>query len=171
MRCGEAAERRGDMKVRGALVLACLVGIVATGCVPLKPYEDVKEKLAQAKDINLAADRKLRQADQELVELRERIKQLESRGTGAGGEDEIRILEKQLEDMRASRDALLEKLAVLGLLVVHESAGVHRLVELPGVGVDTDLAEKGLGAEGARLVRDDGHDELAQLRVLEQLGQ
>ncbi len=65
-------------------------------------------------------------------------------------------------DERAHRaglgDALLEDLAVLGLLVVQQRLGVDRLVELAGVGVDPDLAEERLHAEGARLVGDDGHD-------------
>jgi hypothetical protein len=40
--------------------------------------------------------------------------------------------------------------------------GIDRLVQLTRVGVDADLAEHAFHAEGARLVRHDGHDVLAE---------
>jgi hypothetical protein len=51
--------------------------------------------------------------------------------------------------------------------------GVHvdRLVLLADVRVDADRAEQRLHAEGARLVRDDRHDQLADLLVAQQLRQ
>ncbi len=68
-------------------------------------------------------------------------------------------------------DALLEELAVLGLLVVHERSGVDGFIELAGVRVDPDLPEERLGPEGARFVGDDGHDELADLGIFEEFGE
>ncbi len=46
-----------------------------------------------------------------------------------------------------------------------------RLVELALAGVDAELAEQALHAEGARFVGDDGHDALAELGMFEQQGQ
>ena len=72
-------------------------------------------------------------------------------------------------------DALLEELAVLLLAVGEEQLRVHRLVLLAAGGVDADLREQHLHAEGARLVGDDRHDALAPLgvahQVAEQLGE
>ena len=68
-------------------------------------------------------------------------------------------------------DAFLQDLAVLGLLVGGDAAGVHRLVALALRGVDAGLGEQAVHAEGARLVRDDGHDVAAQVRIPEQTGQ
>ena len=78
-------------------------------------------------------------------------------------------------DPRARRaglgDALLEDLPVAGLAVEHELVGVLRHVELALVGVDPELAEQPLHAEGARLVRHDGHHEAADLPVADQRGE
>ena len=52
-------------------------------------------------------------------------------------------------------DPLLQDLAVLRLVVVEQVLGVDRLVGLAARGVDAELAEERLHAEGARLV---GHD-------------
>ena len=68
-------------------------------------------------------------------------------------------------------DALLDDLAVPGFLVEGQGVPVDRFVELTHVGVDAKGPEQGVQAEGAGFVRDDGHDELANLRVPEQLGQ
>jgi hypothetical protein len=65
-------------------------------------------------------------------------------------------------------DALLEQLAVPGLAVVKEHLTVDGLVELAGVGVDPDLAEQRLHAEGAGLVGDDGDDPRAQALVADE---
>ncbi len=54
-------------------------------------------------------------------------------------------------------DALLQDLAVLALPVGELHAAVDRLVALAAGGVDADLAEEGVEAEGAGLVGDDRH--------------
>src|SRR5690606_21808025 len=48
---------------------------------------------------------------------------------------------------------------------------VGRIVELALGGVDADLTEHALHAEGTRLVRHDGHDALADLLVLDEVGE
>ena len=68
-------------------------------------------------------------------------------------------------------DALLEDLALAVLAVVHHLVVIDRLVELALRGVDAELAEQALHAEGARLVRHDRHDARAELRVAQQRGQ
>jgi len=96
--------------VRGSGVLALSVAtlMVSAGCVPLATYEDVKTKLATAQDVNLAAERKLRQADQELVELREKLKRLES-GSGPW-KDRIALLEQENQALKEQKDKLLAQL-------------------------------------------------------------
>ena len=69
------------------------------------------------------------------------------------------------------RYALFQQLAVLGLAVVQERFTVHRVVELPHRGIDAGLPEQGLHAEGARLVGDDGHDQVADFLVAHQVRQ
>ena len=64
-------------------------------------------------------------------------------------------------------DAFLENLAVLRFLVVEEHFRIVRLVELALAGVDSELAEQRLHAEGAGLVGDDGHHALAELRPVD----
>ena len=68
-------------------------------------------------------------------------------------------------------DAFLQHLAVLGLLVVEQVLPVHGFVELPDARVDAHLPEQRLHAEGARLVRDDRHDQRSHLLVAQQLGE
>ncbi len=58
----------------------------------------------------------------------------------------------------ASLIPILQDLPLLILLVEHHRAGVLGLVELADVGVDAELAEHPLHAEGARLVGHDRHD-------------
>ena len=65
-------------------------------------------------------------------------------------------------------DALLQDLALLVLAVVHHLIGIDRLIELALRGIDPELTEHALHAEGARLVRDDGHHVLADLLVAHQ---
>ena len=78
-------------------------------------------------------------------------------------------------DERAHRaglgDAFLEDLSVLGFFVVEQGVHVDRLVKLADAGVDTHLAEQRFHAKGAGFVRDNGHDELADLRVAQQFSQ
>jgi hypothetical protein len=66
-------------------------------------------------------------------------------------------------------DALFENLAVLGFLVVQQRRHVDRLVQLADARVDPDRLEERLHAKGARLVRHDRHDELADLLVAQHL--
>ena len=68
-------------------------------------------------------------------------------------------------------DALFQNLPVLGLLVVEQRVHIHRLVELAHAGVNSHLPEERFHAEGARLVGNDGHDQLADLRVAQQFGE
>ena len=66
-------------------------------------------------------------------------------------------------------DALLQDLALAGLLVVEQLVFVLRLVELADRGIDGDLPEERLHAEGARLVGNDGHQRAAERRVAQQV--
>src|SRR3989441_4068706 len=68
-------------------------------------------------------------------------------------------------------DSLFENLAVLCFLVIEQRVDIHGLVFLPDTGVDAHGAEERFHAEGARLVRHNGHDELADLRILQHLSQ
>jgi hypothetical protein len=68
-------------------------------------------------------------------------------------------------------DALLQYLAIGGLLVVKQGAAVHRFVVLAHVGVDADFAEQALHAKGARFVGHDGNDIAPDFIVRQQLGQ
>ncbi len=65
-------------------------------------------------------------------------------------------------------DALFQDLPVDGLAVVEHVVGIDRLVKLAGVGVDAELAEEGLHAEGAGLVGHDGHDVAADVLVAQE---
>ena len=67
-------------------------------------------------------------------------------------------------------DALFENLALLVLAVIHQLARILRLVQLAFRRINTNLAEHALHTEGARLVRHDGHDVLADLLVSRQRG-
>ena len=68
-------------------------------------------------------------------------------------------------------DAFFEDLAVLLLAVEEQHVGVVRGVALALGGVDADLADDGLEAEGAAFVGHDGDDELADGWVFEQVPQ
>ena len=76
-------------------------------------------------------------------------------------------------DKRAHRasfgDSFLENLPVFGFLVIKERVHVHRLVELADAGINADLAEQRLHAEGPRFVGNDRHDQLADFRIAQQL--
>ena len=65
-------------------------------------------------------------------------------------------------------DALLQDLAGLVLAIVGHLVAVDGHVFLALGGIDAELAEHALHAEGARLVRNDGHDVLAQVLVAQQ---
>ena len=54
---------------------------------------------------------------------------------------------------------------VARFLVEHQAAGIDRLVELSGVGVDAELAEHPLHAEGAGFVGHDRDDARAEFAV------
>ena len=57
---------------------------------------------------------------------------------------------------------------MLVLPVEHEVLGVLRLVELPDLGEDAELAEHALHPERARLVGDDRDDPLPERRVADE---
>ena len=63
---------------------------------------------------------------------------------------------------------LIPFLPVLGFVVKEQRFDVARLVELAFRGVDADLAEQRVEAEGARLVGNDGHDIFANGLVPQQ---
>ena len=65
-------------------------------------------------------------------------------------------------------DAFLQHLASLRLLVEHQLVMVFRYIVLAFLVPDADGAEHAFHAEGAGLVRHDGHDVLADLLVLQQ---
>ena len=65
-------------------------------------------------------------------------------------------------------DPFFQDLPVDRLAVVEHVVGIDRLVKLAGVGVDAELAEEGLHAEGAGFVGHDGHDVAADVLVAQQ---
>ena len=68
-------------------------------------------------------------------------------------------------------DAFLENLPVLGFFVVEQRVHVDGLVVLAHAGINSDLAEQSFHAERAGLIGDDGHDQLAQFGIAQQLRQ
>ena len=66
-------------------------------------------------------------------------------------------------------DPLLEDATVLRLAVREQEARVDRLVALPDRRVDLHVAEQRVETERARLVGDDRHDAVPELRIGEQL--
>ena len=68
-------------------------------------------------------------------------------------------------------DPLLQHLPVPRLAVGEDQVGVHRLVVLALAGVDPDLLEERVHAEGAGLVGDDRHDPPPEARVAHQVAQ
>ena len=69
------------------------------------------------------------------------------------------------------RDALLQDLSVGRLPIGQHKVGVHGLVALAVGGVDADLLEQRVQAEGARLIGDDGHDPSPEFLVPDQVAQ
>ena len=65
-------------------------------------------------------------------------------------------------------DAFFQDLSVLGFTVGHQAFLIDRLVKLADGRVDADLMEQRIHAEGAGFVGDDRHDQLADVRHLEQ---
>ena len=68
-------------------------------------------------------------------------------------------------------NAFLQDLAVLLFAVVEQHVVIVRLVLLPFAGVDSDLANRRFQSEGPGLIGHDGHDQLADLRVFQQVAQ
>ncbi len=91
------------------------------------------------------------------------------------GIDAVVGIGRARRDERAHRagfgDSFFEDLSILRFLVIKERSHIHGLIKLPNAGVDADLAEQGLHAESASFVGDDGHDQLAKLRIAQQLRQ
>src|SRR5690625_1602469 len=85
-------------------------------------------------------------------------------GVGGAGSDER-------GSCSGFRDAFLEDLPVGGFLVVEEVFPVDGFVQLTRVRVDADLPEQGFHAEGARLVGNYRHDELAPAVVPQELAE
>ena len=57
------------------------------------------------------------------------------------------------------------------LVVVQQTAFIDRFIKLPSVTVDPGLPEERFHAEGAGLVRNNRHNQLAEFRITQQLGQ
>ena len=68
-------------------------------------------------------------------------------------------------------DAFFENLPVLSLFVIEQRVHVDGFVVLSDAGIDSDLAEERFHAEGASFVGNDGHDQLAEFRIAQQLRQ
>src|SRR5690348_8447858 len=84
------------------------------------------------------------------------------RGVGGSGGDEG-------GDGAGLGDSFLENLAVGGFFVVKQRLAVHGIVELADVRIDSHLAKERFHAEGAGLVGNNGHDELAEFLVAQEL--
>ena len=68
-------------------------------------------------------------------------------------------------------DALLEDLPVFFFVVVQQGVDVHRLVFLSHARIDSDRAEQRLHAKCARFVRNNRHNQFADLGILQHLFQ
>src|SRR5258707_847231 len=68
-------------------------------------------------------------------------------------------------------DSLFENLAVLRFLVIHQGVDIDRLVALPNARINAGGAEERFHTEGARFVRNDGHDELPHFRIAQHFAQ
>src|SRR6185369_9195945 len=68
-------------------------------------------------------------------------------------------------------DSLFENLAVFRFLVIKERVAIDRLIKLSDVGIDADLPEERLHAEGACFVRNDRNHEVSKLLVAQHLRQ
>ncbi len=65
-------------------------------------------------------------------------------------------------------DAFFEDLAILGFVVIQKRRAVDRFIELTFGGVDANLAEQGVHAEGARFIRYDWYDPGSDLLITQQ---
>ncbi len=78
-------------------------------------------------------------------------------------------------DERAHRpgfgNSFFKNLPVLRFFVIKKRVHIDRLVELSNARIDADLAEQSFHAERASFVGNDGHDQLAQFRIAQQLRQ
>src|SRR6202011_2963459 len=63
-------------------------------------------------------------------------------------------------------DALFENLAVFRFFVIKQRIYIDGFILLADAGINADGAEKRFHAEGAGFVWNDGHDKLADLRIL-----
>ncbi len=83
----------------------------------------------------------------------------------------MRSIGRTRSDARGHRarlgDAFLEDLAVLRFLVIKQSVYVDGFILLAGAGINTHGAKERFHAESTSFVRNDGYDELADLRILE----
>ncbi len=77
-------------------------------------------------------------------------------------------------DERAHRsgfsDAFFQNLPILGFFVIEQRVHVDGFVILADAGIDSDLPEQGFHTKCAGFVGDDGHDELAEFGIAQQLG-
>src|SRR6202011_1284262 len=89
------------------------------------------------------------------------------------GVDPVRSISRARGDARGHGarlgDALFENLSVLRFLVVEQRIYIDGLVTLADAGINADGAEKRFHAESASFVRNDRHDEFADLRILKHL--
>ena len=69
------------------------------------------------------------------------------------------------------RDALFEDLSIFRFFVIEQRVDVDRFVFLANARIDSRSAEERFHAESSRFVRNDGHNELANLGILEHLAQ
>src|SRR4029079_17023912 len=61
--------------------------------------------------------------------------------------------------------SLLQNLTVLGFVVIECRFAINRLVKLALRGIDSNLAEEAVHPEGARFVRNNRHDAIADFLV------
>src|ERR1700733_5288138 len=68
-------------------------------------------------------------------------------------------------------NAFFENLSVFGFFVVEQRVHIDWLIKLADARVDSDLAKQSFHAKSASFVRNNWHDELADLRIAQQLSQ
>src|SRR6267142_294380 len=68
-------------------------------------------------------------------------------------------------------DSLFEDLAVFGFLVVHQGVDVDRLIFLADAGINSGRSKERFHTEGARFVRNDRNDELADFGIAQHFAQ
>ncbi len=87
--------------------------------------------------------------------------------------DSVRRVGRARSDARSHRagfgDAFFQNLAVLRFFVIKQRVYVHWLILLADAGINAGGTEKRFHAKGASFVRNDWHDEFADLRILEHL--